>query len=257
MTNKDVALNCRDFPLERMASGALKLSDTPRLHSHLEECRDCQERLQVMLGLQFLLEDWPAEPDSTSTVPFLRTPSQTFHGLSHRKVGNTPPTRLYGLAAILMLTLLASTAIFLATPSRSIEPQASLTPHPIFRLETRVSDRDSALAPTEAFEAYQQRRYQEAAAVLASYPEDPEASFYRGVSLYLLGHLKEAAQVLIPLTSDGATHRSDALWFLAQVRLRQGRTAEAQAALSGVTPANRYFEAVRLLLLRLHQESEP
>jgi len=232
MKNDDVELNCLDLPLEWIAHGGGEISHPPGLHSHLEECRDCQERLRVMLGLQLLLQNRPAEPHF-GAIAVLRRP----------------------VAAVLALALVASATIFLFISTSSVKELASSAPHPLFLLDTRAPARESA--PPGAFADYQRGRYPEAAAALARFPADPEASLYRGVCLYLLGQLEEAAQILLPLTVDGLEQRDNAFWFLGQVRLRQRRTSEARAALSEIAPQNRYFEAARHQIRQLDQRSAP
>ena len=109
MKNDGAELNCLDFPLEWIASRGGESYYPPGLHSHLEECPDCQERLRVMLALQLLLQNRPAEPHFVA-------------------FGSWQP-----IAAVLALALVASTFIFLFTSWGSVEQLASSAPQAAYR----------------------------------------------------------------------------------------------------------------------------
>ncbi len=118
-------------------------------------------------------------------------------------------------------------------------------------LAFRSGEGAAAAGFAEAMVPYARGDYAAADAALGRYleaqPHQPEASFYRGVSLLMLGRPEEA-RPLLAFSASAVPAPGEARWYLALALLKSGATAAAVADLDAVasSPGPHRAEAGKL-----------
>lgn len=221
-------MNCEQVPLLELVRCELDEDRIRTTLRHLEECRDCRERVRVMS----LLESAGAEQ--------ARPRSARWH-----------LRKWYAVAAAVALALVGTAVVYRGGPAR-FEPAALATrePYPLVLLDVRSEA--SQASCREAFELYQSSRYGEAATAFASCPAGAETDFFRGVAEYLSGQPESARRRLAAAAAAQSPWREPARWYEANACLLLHDLETARALLEELaSTGGHYAEPAAELLSRL------
>ncbi len=219
---------CEDLKLAEFLRGELEPPETQGVLSHLEGCQICRERIRVMaiLETRFQIENQSKKPR---------------------------PRTYLAAAAVLIFSLVSLTYYF--APLVEGERFAAAEPYPYFPLELRSDGTDSSndkLRET-AFEAYVTGNYLKANSILKNLvarDEDPELTFYLGVTHYLLGNTSQALARLREAARN-PRWKSPSQWYMANLLLRDGERASAIKLLEALQEGGEEFSVESTGLLRV------
>lgn len=115
---------------------------------------------------------------------------------------------------------------------------------------------DTQPARTEAESAFNQKDYARALAaldqLLAAEPDNPKASFYRGICLLELDRGAEARAVFEPLAAGNSALKEDATWYIALSYLKEQDKAACKSALMKIDTSSAHHAEAREILKGLY-----
>lgn len=233
---------CNQEDLNRFVRAELDVDDLERVLRHLEECRECAERLQVLIRLRANREA-------------IREALQGTGPAAARPAGSR---RWFAAAAAALILCVSSLVIALVLNSRPQPDPAELASQERYPYRPMVL-RGEAQPPEDLFHqamrVYEMNDLARADKMLEDYllgsPRDAEAYFYLGVCRYLLGKPEEALGVFKAGLSVRTIEPEEKYhWYLAQVHLKLRHVESARQELRIVVSFQGEFSGRAAAILR-------
>ncbi len=230
-------MNCQQTPLLEFLREDLEAEETERVLHHLEDCPECRERLQVIVGLDTIYAQ-------------KKTPGKT--------------SRIWRLAAASLLVVLIPSFYFaffgLSEAPSDLASLATEEKYPYFPLQTRShtsGPRSETPRPDtrrRAFASYNANNFDEATRWFQRSAPDAEILFYQGVAQYFSEQHDDAFQSLEQSALMERRWQKPALWYQANVFLRTGHEQKVKDILNRLLHTEgEYRLRAQELLRRLRQ----
>ncbi len=220
-------MSCEQVPLLELVRCELDQERIQITLRHLEECRECRERVRVMSLLELA---------GRERMGWARSGKNW-----------------YAVAAVAVLTLAGAAMVILRMGSPAPFDPAALAPrepYPLVLLDTRSEAAGGRCR--EAYQLYREGRYRLAAEAFSHCPSGAEADFFQGVSEYLAGDPESARRQLSAVAAVPGPWREPARWYEAAACLALGDLEAAALLLEGLAASGgQYAPAAAELLAKL------
>ncbi|MBI2822603.1 MAG: tetratricopeptide repeat protein, partial [Acidobacteria bacterium] len=200
-------MQCEEINLIGFVNSELGAVQTSAVLDHLQQCRDCEERLNLLLEMRS-------------------------NRAELRRLGRMRRRRFYLWPVAAGLLLAALLAAWFARSPRDLTRLAASAPYPMAPPELRSAGSGDRFL--SAARAYARNDWAEAEAGLRTFlqerPDDYEAAFYLANVLYAQQRLDESEMLLQDLARRNSRDNR-VQWYLASVRLRRSDAGGAIACL--------------------------